>query len=365
MGTSKDDKNLARKLYQQGKTNKFISEKLGIPLRTIQYWTKKFSKEKVVVRGKESLADPDTPPVEALPALETVANTKESNSVELAMTSRTAVRLLNLAEAAISTVESVLQNPDSSDISKLRAAQLAGKWVGLEERKPQSIVNVASNRAGVNPYLGNVEAEEVQFTPKLKLARQEIEDSVARREEYERQNGVELELSRAERELKFTSNNFFKAHNFEFNYDLIKKSKYFDLNQFYSRIFLLFSDEKMLDILGELREKEIISQEEYEEKLEGFKGEEFEEEEFDKEELEEMQGESNRAASDSDKPRLVFGGADYEAMKKNKDFNLLELALLMRKFLPREISLEIMGGMLENEVITNDEYEKYIGLWSS
>lgn len=352
MGTSKDDKNLARKLYQQGKTNKFISKKLGIPLRTIQYWTKKFSKEKVVVRGKESLADPDTPPVEALPALETVANTKESNSVELAMTSRTAVRLLNLAEAAISTVESVLQNPDSSDISKLRAAQLAGKWVGLEERKPQSIVNVASNRAGVNPYLGHVEAEEVQFTPKLKLARQEIEDSAAWREEYERQNGVELELSRAERELRFTSNNFFKAHNFEFNYDLIKKSKYFDLNQFYYRICSLFSEQKILEIIRELLENEIIVQEEYEIIIKNLQ----------EQEMEETQEEPSQVASGG---HLVLGSIDYEKMKSMEDFDLSELTSSMKTFLTKEQSLEILVGMLENEIITQDEYEmaiSYLGI---
>lgn len=157
-------KNIARQLYQEGHETAFIAQRCDVSHRTAQRWVKSFEQETVRVTSEA-----EAPVTEVLPALDRIANTP-TDSVSVSIIPSTAVRLLNLADASIAAVESVLRNPDSSDANKIRAAALASKWVGLEGtsngKKPcPSVLSTISKRSGVTINVESSESSELQLTP--------------------------------------------------------------------------------------------------------------------------------------------------------------------------------------------------------
>lgn len=167
MAVSKHLRNQARTLFLESKTSKEISELTGVPLSTVQRWITRFKRENVNVRGGEIAAPPEAPVSEPLPALEAVSNeqtTGEREHVGTVLPCRVATRLLNLSELALATVESVLNNPDSSDVSKLRAVQIVGKWCGFEDGKSSLLGSVAKN-AGVAFSLDSSDSQKLNIIP--------------------------------------------------------------------------------------------------------------------------------------------------------------------------------------------------------
>lgn len=178
MTVAKKDKNLARQLYQEGKSTKEISLECGVTIRTAQRWVNLFEKENVVVTN---LADPEAEVAQPIPALEKIASVLTEQSIGINMSQNTARRLLNLADSAIKAVEAVLQSSDSSDVNKLKAAQLVGKWVGLEEQNERynsSVLSVVTEKLGLEASIENSEASEITLTPKMvvKKRQQETEE---------------------------------------------------------------------------------------------------------------------------------------------------------------------------------------------
>ncbi|MEO0842275.1 MAG: helix-turn-helix domain-containing protein [Cyanobacteria bacterium J06633_8] len=164
MAVIKKDKNFARQLYQKGKSTKEISVECDVNIRTAQRWIKLFEKENVVVTN---LADPEAEVTEPVSALEKIAVAQSSQSVAVNIPQRLAVRLLNLTESAISGVEECLKNPYSSDASKLKAAQLVGKWVGLEEHEYYaipSIIRVIAHKLDVTPSFEINQPSQMNFS---------------------------------------------------------------------------------------------------------------------------------------------------------------------------------------------------------
>lgn len=173
MAATKATKNLARQLYQEGHNALFISERCGVNRRTAQRWVKVFEEEKVIVHGEENLADPGTPSVDSLPALEAVANA-EPIGVELTMTSRTAIRLLNLAESAVAAVEKVLNDDSSASSARLRAAQIAGEWLGFRDSNG-SIFEKVSSKLELESTLQSSQSDEITFNSQMKTRAMERE----------------------------------------------------------------------------------------------------------------------------------------------------------------------------------------------
>lgn len=165
MAASRHLKNQARNLFLEGKTSKEISELTGVPLSTVQRWITRFKRENVDVRGGEIAAPPEAPVSEPLPALKTVSNEQETGEqVETVLSCRVAARLLNLSELSLATVENILNNPDSSDVSKLRAVQIVGKWCGFEDSKSSLFGSVAKS-AGVAFSLDSSDSQKLNIIP--------------------------------------------------------------------------------------------------------------------------------------------------------------------------------------------------------
>ena len=175
MAVTKKDKNFARQLYQKGKSTKEISVECDVNIRTAQRWIKSFEKENVVVTN---LADPEAEVTQPIPALKKIASVPAEQCIGFDMSQNTARRLLNLADSAIKAVEVVLQSPDSSDVNKLKAAQLVGKWVGLEEQNERynpSVLNVITEKLGLEASIENSEASEITLTPKMVVRKRQQE----------------------------------------------------------------------------------------------------------------------------------------------------------------------------------------------
>lgn len=209
MPASKNDKNFARKLYQQGQDSAVIAEECSVSVRTAQRWIKSFEKEKVIVIGQENKAEPEAQTVEVLPALEATSKTSNGQSVELTLTARTATRLLNLSELAIGAVEDILSSGDSSPMSKLRAAQIVGKWVGFE-REQASVIATVSLKAGVSASLDHSESDEIRFTPHMVIYKRDSERREAEEAERvaERERRIaEEKRQRVEREIRLKLDN--------------------------------------------------------------------------------------------------------------------------------------------------------------
>ena len=181
-------------LYQEGHKPSIIAERCDVSLRTVRRWVRSFEKESVKVTGKA-----ETPATEVLPALERIANpSSDTDTVSVNIIPNTAVRLLNLAQSCITAVEAVLNDSNSSDANKLRAAALASKWIGLEAnggKAPNpSVITTVTRKTGTSIKLESSEASEIQLTPLVVINKREQEELTRRREaEAERKRQEEEE----------------------------------------------------------------------------------------------------------------------------------------------------------------------------
>jgi hypothetical protein len=103
-----------------------IAAKLGTSVRTIQRWLK--DETSVSVKVVTMKADKDTNPPTSKMSQKCRDN---SDRFDIGLSRRMAIRLLNLSEAALNTVEETLLDPDARRTDKLRAAALIGDWLGL------------------------------------------------------------------------------------------------------------------------------------------------------------------------------------------------------------------------------------------
>lgn len=142
MARNKKAKDLAQKLYQQGITTDVIAESCQVSRRTVQRWIKEFEKPSVTIvgsgetTGKQEFQSDDVvkvSPTTIVPTLENVANLNPGETVDLKITSRLAIRLLNLTQLAVSSLEDCLTDPNARRADKLKAVQLIGDWMGLTD----------------------------------------------------------------------------------------------------------------------------------------------------------------------------------------------------------------------------------------
>ncbi|MDJ0733253.1 MAG: helix-turn-helix domain-containing protein [Nostocaceae cyanobacterium] len=151
-------KNLARKLFYEGKGSDTIAQHCGVSRRTIQRWIGEFKQAPVTITTQgettatESFQTIDvakTSPNDAqmsptiLPELEKIATLKPDETLDLTITSRMAIRLLNVTEKAIASIEDCLTNPDTRQADKLKAAQIVGNWVGLNSKYGSALDQVS------------------------------------------------------------------------------------------------------------------------------------------------------------------------------------------------------------------------------
>lgn len=276
MAATKATKNTARQLYQQGNDSAHIAKICGVSQRTVQRWVKSFEKEKVTVVGQRNLAEPEAQTIEVLPALEATSRTSNGQSVELTLTARTAARLLNLSELAISAVEDVLSDGDSSPMSKLRAAQIVGKWVGFERDKA-SVVGTVSLKAGVSASLDHSESDEIRFTPRMLINKRQSEQREAEeaQRKIEREMQLEKELQdklELERQKRIDENIYKLACNFKRSedFDELVQCEEFDGYTFLEYFMGETNDATAKDVGVQMFRKGLITQEKLEEFLEDY-----------------------------------------------------------------------------------------------
>lgn len=128
MAKDERQRNEALKLHKSGMAPSKIAAKMGISARTIQRWIK--DETPVSVRVVTMKADKDI----ALPTpkvSQKCRDNSDTDSFDIGLTRRMAIRLLNLSEAALGAVEDTLTDPDARRADKLRAAALLGDWLGL------------------------------------------------------------------------------------------------------------------------------------------------------------------------------------------------------------------------------------------
>lgn len=200
MAAKEDKKILAKKLYQQGKNSALIAQNCEITQRTAQRWIKDFQKEKVIVTGIGNNKT-DQEVTEPIAALKQISETEPGQNIELTMTSRIAVRLLNLTERAVVAVEDCLQDSNCSYAVKLKAADLVGQWVGLKNNDAYPIVNVVSQKLGLVPTEETFydQDSQIDFIPYLS-------ERVRREEQakFDRETLLYLQQEDDEREEKFS-----------------------------------------------------------------------------------------------------------------------------------------------------------------
>lgn len=144
-------RDLARKLYIQGENTDSISQQCETSRRTIQRWIKDFEQELVTIKSKPEttfidelqdkvVAEAPSDDVEVsanvaeiLPQLEKVASLKNGDELDLTLSSKMALHLINLSEKSLATLDACLTDPDVRTVDKLKAVQLIGEWVGLKE----------------------------------------------------------------------------------------------------------------------------------------------------------------------------------------------------------------------------------------
>ena len=125
MARNEKTKTRAFKLLKEDVGHREIAEKLNVSLRTIQRWAKEIEPVpiKVLVEEFNDKTNEKIPP----------QNPLSNHQFDVTLSRRVAIRLLHLSETAIAAVEDTLSNPDTSTANKLKAAKIAGDWLGLGE----------------------------------------------------------------------------------------------------------------------------------------------------------------------------------------------------------------------------------------
>jgi hypothetical protein len=118
----------AFRLLKNGMRCQKVAEKLSLSPRTIQRWAKEIEPIPIKISDDEtSDKTSDETPQE---------NPNPSHDTEIILSRSVAVRLVRLADAAIGAVEEILASPDASTANRLKAAKIAGDWLGLGISQP-------------------------------------------------------------------------------------------------------------------------------------------------------------------------------------------------------------------------------------
>lgn len=162
MALSQFTKNEARKLYLQGVSCPDIAEELEINVRTVQRWAREFDDEAVVI-PVVSEVEPESP----IEAIQRVAEPQQpiGGAIELNLTARIAIRLLNLTESTLDTVEDILTSGDASHGSRLKAAQLVSQWVGLNDNHKTTVLGNVTHKLGLDYDIEGSTSSEMTLTP--------------------------------------------------------------------------------------------------------------------------------------------------------------------------------------------------------
>ena len=184
MTTEKEAKNLGLELYLRGKSTDAIALECGVARRTIQRWIKEFEQTPIKVTVQESVADKKQESVsdkkqesvidekqdvgesikqEILPVLEKIASPKQIETLDLKITSKLAIKLLNLTESAMNSVGNCLIDPDTKTSDKLKAAQLVGSWLGLD--RDESVIRKLSRNFELEIEIANSDTADTTLTP--------------------------------------------------------------------------------------------------------------------------------------------------------------------------------------------------------
>lgn len=181
----------ARQLFLDGFSAKDIAERLSLPVRTIYRWISQLKSETFSKLSRSHVEPTSTN--KATPP----ARMPDTQVISLNMAPHAAARLLALSESAISTIEKVLDDPDSSPATLLRAAQIVGKWTGLEERA--SVIANATRKFEVTANFIDNEAAELHLThnaveKKQDIYRRAAEDRKKRaRMQYDNEQEVKMQ----------------------------------------------------------------------------------------------------------------------------------------------------------------------------
>ena len=190
MTTEKETKNLGFELYLRGKSTDVIARECGVARRTIQRWMKEFEQTPINLTVQEHVADQkqesadeeqenvdekqesviekkqdvgESIKQEILPVLEKIASHRQTETLDLKITSQLAIKLLSLTNLAINSVENCLINPDVKTSDKLKAAQLIGIWLGLDS--DESVVRKLTKNFELEVEIVNRDTGDTTFTP--------------------------------------------------------------------------------------------------------------------------------------------------------------------------------------------------------
>ncbi len=263
-------KNRAFELLVGGCSEQEVITRLNISSRTLRRWLKD---EDVTFTTKQQAPEPepDAPTVEVVPvpAVERIGTdvNRQQGNIEVTITSRTAVRLLRLAESAIAAVEHTLLNPDSSDISRIRAAEIAGRWTGLQTsgKSTPSILDTVSRKSAVSSKLTDSEAE-IDLSPNMVENRREFrrrEAEKARREAEKAQEiAIQLEVERVEREMMELAE-YYSTAKPPFDYEKLEDYQEFNIYIFLQELDMYADAGSFETILEDLYRFEMVPEELY------------------------------------------------------------------------------------------------------
>ncbi|NJM20811.1 MAG: hypothetical protein HC907_19880 [Richelia sp. SM1_7_0] len=260
-------KNRAFELLAEGHSEREVITRLNISSRTLRRW---FKNQNVTFTTKQRSPEPepDTPTVEVVPAVERIGtDVDRQGNIEVTITSRTAIRLLNLAESAINAVGNTLRNPDSSDVSRIRAAELAGRWTGLQnnDKSTFSILGTIGRKSGVSSNLTNDETE-IDLVPTMLQDRKDHQRKEAERRQREAEKAQQIarELAREKaKEETLQLIDYYLNANPPFDYQRIRSYPEFEPELFFDSLDVYADVQLFTTILEDLYRLEMVSQELY------------------------------------------------------------------------------------------------------
>ncbi|MFL9458055.1 helix-turn-helix domain-containing protein [Tolypothrix campylonemoides VB511288_2] len=171
----------ALKLYQQNKLTDEIARLCEISRRTAQRWVREFEQTGVIITGKNETPQEETTNNVAtvsptISVLEKVAKIEPNQTLDLSLSSRLAIRLLNLTEVAIATVEDCLTNVDAKPTDRLKAAEMVARWVGLDDKERRSIFSQVTESCDAKLATVDLQKSSATVKPqKVLLAQQKLE----------------------------------------------------------------------------------------------------------------------------------------------------------------------------------------------
>ncbi|MUH00090.1 helix-turn-helix domain-containing protein [Scytonema sp. UIC 10036] len=197
MKSNKNAKALALKLYQENKLTDEVARRCGVSRRTVQRWFSEFEQTGIVIIGKNETSQEETTNNVAavsptISVLEKVANIEPNQTLDLSLSSRLAIRLLNLTESAIATVEECLTNVDVKPTDRLKAAEMVARWVGLDDKERRSVFYQVALSCDADLQIVDLEKSSATVKPqKVVLAQQKLEEEREREQKAAKQKIID------------------------------------------------------------------------------------------------------------------------------------------------------------------------------